>query len=210
MTGIEPGLNKNALSIFESPQLERQGFQWSEAVSPLSGILFSPIEGYCYRRFRDRTTGQGGDCIAALVSKERLFDVFLELIDILGNEVTVVLENSYGYDGDEHVDLYRRGIEAIVLKSALFEFEDLLLRDGFTGIAVLSPKLMMEVQWDEHKSFVCYGSQLKKFSEVLNGCLVERVEKQQLVLDVPHSHFSSESHKDEFERMCGIIGVDDF
>ena len=56
------------------------------------------------------------------------------------------------------MDLYREHIDMPVLKSTLYDFEDLLVNDGCTGIAVLNPGLPQEVQFDEHKLLIVYGS----------------------------------------------------
>ena len=59
-----------------------------------------------------------------------------------------------------HVDLYREHIDLPVLKSILYDFEELLLNDGCTGIAVLNPHMPLEVQFDEHKLLIAYGHDL--------------------------------------------------
>ena len=51
----------------------------------------------------------------------------------------MVLETSHNREGRGHVDLYREHIDLPVLKSILCDYEDLLLNDGCTGIAVLNP-----------------------------------------------------------------------
>ena len=50
-----------------------------------------------------------------------------------------------------------------VLKSHCCDYEDLLLHDGCTGLAVMSTEGPMEVQFDEHKLLVVYASNLKPF-----------------------------------------------
>ena len=52
-----------------------------------------------------------------------------------------------------------------VLKSMLWDFEDLLLNDGCTGIAVLNPGIPQEVQFDEHKLLIVYGEPLDAYEE---------------------------------------------
>ena len=75
----------------------------------------------------------------AAASNEQLFEMFMDLLDPLGTEVDVVLETSHNRESRGHVDLYREHIDLPVLKSILCDFEDLLLNDGCTGIAVLNP-----------------------------------------------------------------------
>ena len=75
----------------------------------------------------------------AAATEESLFDVLMDLLDPLGSVVDVVLETSHNRDSHGHQDLYREHIDMPVLKSILWEYEDLLLNDGCTGIAVLNP-----------------------------------------------------------------------
>ena len=70
-------------------------------------------------------------------SHEQLFETFMDLLDPLGVEVDVVLETSHNRQQRGHVDLYREHIDLPVLKSILWDFEELLLNDGCIGIAVL-------------------------------------------------------------------------
>ena len=77
--------------------------------------------------------------------------------------VDVVLETSHERRGS-HQDMYREDIDMPVLKSTLYDFEDLLLGDGCTGMAVLNPDIPMEVQRDEHKLLIMYGQELVDFA----------------------------------------------
>jgi hypothetical protein len=81
-------------------------------------------------------------------TSERLFETFLDLLDPLGFEVDVVLETSHHRSNRGHTDLYREHIDLPVLKSILYEYGDLLLNDGCTGIAVLN---YYQQQFDELK-----------------------------------------------------------
>ncbi len=74
-----------------------------------------------------------------------------------------MLETSHDRDSRGHVDLYREHIDLPVLKSTLYDYEDLLLNDGCTGIAVLNPHVPLEVQFDEHKLLIAYGQDLGGF-----------------------------------------------
>ena len=53
-------------------------------------------------------------------------------------------------------------------KAFLWDFEDLLLNDGCTGIAVLNPSIPQEVQFDEHKLLIVYGNPLASFEQLLS------------------------------------------
>ena len=89
--------------------------------------------------YRDEESQADVPVLMAAASKEQLFEVFMDLLDPLGSEVDVVLETSHNRQSRGHVDLYREHIDLPVLKSILWDYEDLLLNDGCTGIAVLNP-----------------------------------------------------------------------
>ena len=105
--------------------------------------------------------------LAASVSSEQLFDVFMDLLDPLGEEVDVVLESSHESEPGNHDDLYREHMDTVILKSTLYDYEDLLLNDGCTGLAALNPNGPMEVQFDEHKLLFVYAHDLEPFEQIL-------------------------------------------
>ena len=53
-----------------------------------------------------------------------------------------------------------------MLKSILWDYEDLLVNDGCTGIAVLNPGVPQEIQFDEHKLLIVYGDRLQEFESI--------------------------------------------
>ncbi len=67
----------------------------------------------------------------AAASREKLFELFIECLELLGEEVDVVLETSHlQHPRRQHEDLYREHIDLPVLTSILWDFEDLLMNDG--------------------------------------------------------------------------------
>src|SRR5207253_1110283 len=134
----------------------------TDAVRPAVAPAVPPTEGYRLDSYRGRP-GYRIPALAAAVSRDRLFDVFLQLLDPLGEVVDVVLETSHGNAADRHRDLRRTHIDRPVLESYLCEFEDLLLNDGCTGVAVIAAGRPMEVQFDEHKLLLCYARNLNPF-----------------------------------------------
>ena len=75
-------------------QVDRYGDFWlTEAIRPSLDLQVVPREGYRLDTYRDERAGIEVPVLVAAVSRERLFDVFLELLDPLGDLVDVVLEN---------------------------------------------------------------------------------------------------------------------
>ncbi|MEC8473334.1 MAG: hypothetical protein VXZ38_01670, partial [Planctomycetota bacterium] len=95
-----------------------------------------------------------------------------------------------------------------VLKSVLLEFEDLLLNDGCTGIAVINPNKRQEVQLDEHKLLVMYGRPLDEFVATLIEEDVYPDREIQFITEAEHVHSSSTRMHDRFEVLKNRIGID--
>src|SRR5512143_2403880 len=94
-------------------------FSLTDAVRPSFGLEVIPREGYRRDIYRDPETGNTMPVLAASVSSERLFDVFMDLLDPLGEELDVVMESSHESMPGNHDDLYREHIDTVILKSTL-------------------------------------------------------------------------------------------
>ena len=139
-------LHENSLQTLSPKEMEAHldidcygEFQLTGAVRPSYDLQVIPQQGYRRESFRDRETGTEVPMLTAAASHEILFELFLDLLDPLGNVVDMVLETSHHCKVGEHDDLYREHIDLPVLKSVLWDYEDLLTNDGCSGIAVLNP-----------------------------------------------------------------------
>src|SRR5207249_10562873 len=100
------------------------------------------------------------------------------------------------------------GIDLPVLQSDLLDFEDLLVNDGCTGVAVLSAAGPMEVQFDEHKLLIVYARALAPFERIFRRHGVRRVDGLKLITEGEHLHRSEARHLDAFEELCRLVGVE--
>ena len=146
--------------------------------------------------------------LAASVSAERLFDVFMDLLDPLGDEVDVVMESSHESEPGAHADLYREHIDTVILKSTLYDYEELLLNDGCTGLAALNPAGPMEVQFDEHKLLFVYAHDLEPFEEVLIDAGLQRDDTLKFISEAEHLHSTDDVYRDQFEELRYRLGID--
>jgi hypothetical protein len=185
-------------------------FTLTEAVRPGPMVPIRPRQGYRTTVYRDRKAGLRLPMLSAAVSAENLFELFLELLPPLGEVVNVVLESSHGRDADDHVDFRRTDIDLPVLTSHLYEFEELLMNDGCTGVAVLSTSKPMEVQFDEHKLLHIYAPSLKPFRRVLRSFGVRKRLVLPLLSEGEHLHHTTDEHEDQFAMFCNTVGVADF
>jgi len=184
-------------------------FVMTDAVRPSYDLQVVPSAGFRHDVYRDKESGVEIPVIMAAASRELIIDLFIDLLDPLGNEVDVVLETSHERNGGGHRDLLREQIDLPVLKSLLYDFEDLLLNDGCTGIAVLNPSLPLEVQFDEHKLLIMYGHDLQEFESTLVDHGIPCSEEIKFITEAEHVHSSSDEFLRQFDELRFRLGIDD-
>jgi hypothetical protein len=183
-------------------------FTLSEAVRPAYDLKVTPRQGYRHDTYQDEQSRAKVPVLMAAASKEILFESFMDLLDPLGGAVDVVLETSHHSGGGSHTDLYREHIDMPVLKSILWDFEELLVNDGCTGIAVLNPGVPHEVQFDEHKLLIVYGRPLEPFEYVLADRRIECDDEIKFITEAEHVHSSSQQFAQQFEELKMRLGMD--
>jgi hypothetical protein len=182
-------------------------FRLTDAIRPSLDLQVVPREGFRIETYRDAQAGLEVPVLAASVSRERLFDCFLELLDPLGPVVDVVLETSHHTDGNTHQDLFREHVDLPVLMSYFCDYEELLLNDGCTGVAVISKSEAMEVQFDEHKLLVVYARDLEPFERVMRQTGVPRDDEMKLITEGEHLHSTHPRYVSAFEQFCYRLGI---
>jgi hypothetical protein len=182
-------------------------FDLTDAIRPAVDLEIIPRQGFRHDVYIDPLTKTKVPVVMAAASRERLFDLFIDMIDTLGQVVDVVLETSHYHSGG-HQDHYREHIDMPVLKSILYDFEEMLLNDGCTGIAVLNPKRQQEVQFDEHKLLIAYGSPLESFERVLISHDVYIDKDIRFITEAEHVHTSSDQLYHQFEQLTMRLGME--
>lgn len=183
-------------------------FRLTDAVRPSYDLQVVPTQGYRHDSYQDEQNHTSVPVVMAAVSSDRLFETFMDLLDPLGNVVDVVLETSHHRDNTGHTDLYREHIDVPVLKSILWEYEDMLSNDGCTGLAVLNPGMPQEIQFDEHKLLIVYGDQLEPFESVLEQHSVACEDKLRFITEAEHVHSSSDHYARQFDELKTRLGMD--
>lgn len=184
-------------------------FVLTDAIRPSYDLQVVPSAGWRRDSYEDKEAGIKVPVILAAQTRDRLFDLFIDLLSPLGEEVDVVIETSHETDGRRHQDLTRESIDMPILKSLLFDFEDLLLNDGCTGIAVLNPNIPLEVQFDEHKLLVLYGHDLEPFEAILEEHRLQDSDTIRFITEGEHVHSSSEEYIEKFAELQCRLGVED-
>ncbi len=212
----QPQRGKSSFESLSEDQLEthlriaRYGrFTLTNAIRPSYDLQVVPKSGFRHDKYRDEQTGVEIPVVMASVSREELIDVFFEMLDPMGEQVDVVLESSHESDHGSHHDMVREAIDLPILKSVLLDYEDLLLDDGCTGIAVMNPNMPMEVQFDEHKLLIAYGQSLNDFESTLDRFAIDCEEDMRFITEAEHVHSSSEEFIRRFEQLKYDLGIDD-
>jgi hypothetical protein len=185
-------------------------FELSDAVRPSYNLEVVPSAGFRHDTYRDEENRANVPVLMAAVTKDRLIESFVALIENLGEVVDVVLETSHGHDSHGHTDLYREHIDMPILQSTLWDFEDLLTNDGCTGIAVLNPRIPQEVQLDEHKLLIVYGTDLAAYERVMIDSRVPCREDMRFITEAEHVHSTCERYAAEFEQLKTMLGMDGY
>ncbi len=183
-------------------------FELTDAVRPSYDLQVVPAQGYRRDSYRDEESRTTVPVLMAAVSRRELFEVFMDLLDPLGSVVDVVLETSHNRPKNGHLDLYREHIDMPVLKSILWDYEDLLMNDGCTGLAVLNPGVPQEVQFDEHKLLIVYGNTLGEFESAFEEHGVDRDDRIKFITEAEHVHSSSDQCARQFEELRTHLGMD--
>jgi hypothetical protein len=132
----------------------------------------------------------------------------MELLDPLGPVVDVVLETSHHYSSAGHRDLYREHIDMPILQSTLWDFEELLVNDGCSGIAVLNPATPQEVQFDEHKLLIVYGKELHDYEHILGDCGLCCRDDMRFITEAEHVHSTNDEFIGQFEELKMRLGME--
>ena len=183
-------------------------FELTDAIRPSYDMKIVPKQGFKHDRYSDPDSTSEIPVILASASRERLFDLFVDLVNSLGDVVNVVLESSHRGDTGEHQDHIREHIDMPVLTSLLYDFEDILMNDGCTGIAVVNPKRKQEIQFDEHKLLICYGSPQEVYERILIQHDVYPDNQMRFITEGEHVHSSSDRYIDVFDSFQYRLGID--
>ena len=104
-------------------EIDRYGDFWlTEAIRPSLDLQVIPRSGYRLDTYRDAKAGIEVPVLVAAISREQLFEVFLDLLDPLGDTVDVILETSHKSEGAAHDDLLREEIDLPIFKSHCYDF----------------------------------------------------------------------------------------
>lgn len=187
-------------------------FTLTDAVRPGWKLDVVPQAGYRFDAYVDARTGSRLPAVIAAASSETLFDTFLRLLEPLGDTVDVVLETSHDRQPHDRRptchEFSREGMERLVLESMLWDFEDLLLHDGCSGIAIMHPEESIEVQLDEHKLLIVYAADRAPFERILVDQGLVRNDRMRFISQGEHLHTSHTRYSRRFGQLVSTLGAE--
>ena len=181
-------------------------FIFTDAISPSYDLRVIPEEGYCHSIHWLENEYSILTLVAA-ASREKMFQLFLDLLEPLGNKIGIAIHSSH-IDHNHPKKYFNEDIELYLLESIVHEYMDLLLHDGNTGIFVWDRAETKEVQWEEHKLFQIYATNFGPFEEIFSRVLPLR-EEMRLICNAEHVHISSDEQYNEFLIMKDRLGCID-
>ena len=215
-TATRPSSGTSSFEALTEEQLEQHlavsqygDFTLTDAIRPSFDLKVVPKRGYRRDIYTDTESHSTVPVLMGSASREQIFEVFVELVEQLGATVDVVLETSHERDRSRAEDeLYREHMDVPVLKSILYDFEELLTHDGCTGIAILNPNGPHEVQFDEHKLLICYSQELHRFENVFEAHRIQPDDQLRFITEAEHVHSSCDKYVREFEQLKTALGMD--
>jgi len=191
-------------------------FELTDAITPFNNPSYPehpgiyPHEGYKVGVYRDTYSGNSIPVLMISATKDKLLPIFYDLIQKVGETVDVHLASSHCSDDKESktLEMLAEDMDRTVLESSLVEHEDLLLNDGFTGIAVSNPSRFQEVSFDEHKLIIVYALKLSIFESVLIDHGLQSDPSLRFISEGQHFHSSTEEYHYQFGELAGKLKLE--
>lgn len=182
-------------------------FKLTDAIRP--GLKFIPEEGYKYDVYHDKEEDEEEQAEVPVLmisaSREKLFNLFLSLADEIGFTVDVFLDE-VDEDNNRKTHVHGEEMDNPIVQSTLIDYEDLLLNDGFTGIALQNTSDGTELQFDAHKLLIVYGHQLRPFAEVCEKYGVREKPSMKFITNSEHIHASDDRLAASLDELAEKLG----
>jgi hypothetical protein len=209
----------------------KTGFELTDAVCPING--FAPTVGFQRAIYVDSVCGRV-QLLVISQTKGSLFGLFVELLEKLisigkvkRHGVDAVFESRYNpfdrrpgfkYDVDLQAQHYRdfiaEGVDPICFLSKLWDYEDLFVNDGFSGVSLMSEGLFSELRLDVHKTILLFSKSkklIRMMAEFLRGAnLPEMPTDATGIADEPHLHIGHSDFRNKFDQLVASENAEPF
>jgi hypothetical protein len=165
-----------------------------------------PVEGYRVQK----SLLPNGRCryqVTVAASAEKILDLFDALLMCLGEYCHVVVQD-FGIPEAYEVDYFAFQKDMVIVRSIFYDFEELLLNDGFMGLAVYNEAVPAEVQLTQHKIIQIFALDLKPFRQVLNRYRIEENPELKFLFEDFHLHLEKEDDRIVLQSLKERLGVE--
>lgn len=154
-----------------------------------------------------RTTERQGPAVivrlTVATTAEKLLELLLEALAFMGDDIKIVIQSTR-----EHC---MRGFETafpdpVMIESAFRTYDDVLLGDAYTGVAIVDEIAPAEIRLDEHKTLVVHNA--PRFERFLRAQQIPTRETMPFVADVTHDHLADPELDERFDTLLTDIGAD--
>jgi len=194
-------------------------FLLTDAVRPSYDLKVVPKTGFKCELMQEEREGQV-PVIVISASGEILFRLFLDIISLLHGKVVVRLCLTHGGVPMSSTgkwlscrEFLRHKIDFAELKRILLGFENFLLDDGRTSIAISNYDEIdrVEIQFDEHKIIrVCNWPAISdELSMILKKYRIPQDPKMEFIDSVEHVQQISENSEEKLEELVDAIGAEE-
>lgn len=185
------------------------GFDLCDAIRPSPNLDVIPREGFRRERYIEPVSdgGKSVPVIVASASKERLFSLFLDLTRVLGEDIVLALESFHQFHTEGMSDTYYvEDLDPVVLRSRLCDFEQLIMDDGETGIAVLDDQ-PIEIQLDDHKLIIIYNWHFaeEEIMATLREYGIQEDPEMKFLHEAEHCHSGSPELAERFNQLLATF-----
>lgn len=210
-------------------QVAQTGFELTDAVCPIGG--FVPTVGFRYSTYFDEYCGRM-KILAVSQTKGKLLESFVAIVEkilkfgrIRRGQMNAVFESRHNpmdqtpgkkYDCIERPKYYRDfvtdSIDPVSFLSRIWDWENLFVNDGFSGVSVMSKSAMSEVRIEVHKMILLLTPEtiiLKKVARFLRDSGMPKLAQDAPdIAEEPHLHIGHSDYKEEFNRIIANEGAE--
>ena len=196
------GLSKEEIKVHG--RIKKYGdFTLTNAVSPSYDLKVVPKSGF-WRGFYPKISVP---FIIISASKESLFELFMEIARLISNSCVDI------FIGDTHRrrrihlkkdhESCRRHIDLSVALSMLYDFEELLVDDGYMGISIMNPETGVELRFDDHKLVVVFNwtTIMDKLLVILRKYKIKEDRQMKFIDEKEHMHSSIFAFRRQFNKL---------
>ncbi len=176
---------------------------------------FIPYEGYRKSSYTERH--EEGNRLTKVIRlsiqahRDKLAQLFIALSDVLSQEIDIYADSRHDLPPDGTVpEYFAEGVDLVVVQSALWGGEELLVHDGATSIDLCDWDRDLQLHLSNSKVVYCFGGEsgIKRFHPILDRFGIPFDEDLLTVASVPHEKKTWPLYEHQFSEMMRDVGAE--